>query len=492
MSIRRRFVLDTFATSLAQLLVSLKGLLIIPIVTKIAGTAAFGAYSLLVSALTILVAVSSLGTWARLRRYLPSEPDLARRAELFHPQLWFHLSVALLCVVAAALLVKETPLSSFAGEFSWWIVAGYVALLVLFYQLPNYFRYTNRVALFNVPTVVAPYLFIGLVLASVALGARISIDLLLVLEGAAMLVVLTPLASRAVGELGARIERYRWAALVADIRLGLPLVVALVMDFLLATSDRFLIGGFISAAAVGQYVPAYALGSFIIIIAKIAGVVLPPLLAQLVDSGDEKEASVLVDFMLKAYLLVAMPFVVGAGVLSYDLLGLLANEEVAREAFGVTPIVAVASVFYGLCMILDNVLFVRLKTAALFRASAIAVVLNVGLNLLLLPRTGNILLAAVTTLVAYVAMFVYVTRVASRHWRFAFRYWTLAKSAAAALAMGALLVAAKRWIGPDASTAWILAEIIGAAAVYCILAVSLGIVSAGDRAMLSEILKRRA
>jgi O-antigen/teichoic acid export membrane protein len=149
-------------------------------------------------------------------------------------------------------------------------------------------------------------------------------------------------------------------------------------------------------------------------------------------------------------------------------------------------------VFYGLCLILDNVLFVRLKTAALFRASLIAVVLNVVLNLLLLPTVGSIFVAALSTLVGYVTMFAYVVRVASRHWPFAFAYWALAKSVAAAIAMGALLVVAQRWLGDDASAVWLLAEIGVGAAVYCGLALLFGAVSAEDRALLSEILRGRA
>jgi O-antigen/teichoic acid export membrane protein len=479
-------------TTLAQVLVSIKGLLIIPIVTKVAGTAVFGGYSLLVSALTLLVAVSSLGTWARLRRYLPSETNGARRAALFHPQLGFHLWFSLVLAAVAALVIAATPLRFLDGEFSLWLAALYVPALVLFFQLPNYFRYTNRVTSFNVSTVVVPYVFIGLVLASVALGFGISIDLLIALEVVAMIVVMLPLASVAVRELGVRVAPYRWPDLAADIRLGFPLIVAVVLDFALAASDRFLIGLFISVAAVGQYVPAYALGSFIVILAKIAGVVLPPLLSRLVDEGNEKEATVFVNVTLKAFLLAAPPFVVGAWVLSSDLLLLLANEEVAREAAGVTPIVALASVFYGLCLILDNVLFVRLKTAALFRASLIAVVLNVVLNLLLLPTVGSIFVAALSTLVGYVTMFAYVVRVASRHWPFAFAYWALAKSVAAAIAMGALLVVAQRWLGDDASAVWLLAEIGLGAAVYCGLALLFGAVSAEDRALLSEILRGRA
>src|SRR5438552_325609 len=96
MSMRRRFAKDTVATGLVHILISVRGLIIIPIIIKTVGATVFGGYSLLVSSVTLLVGASSLGTYVRYRRFFPSERDTQRRAAIFYPQLGFHLGLSLL------------------------------------------------------------------------------------------------------------------------------------------------------------------------------------------------------------------------------------------------------------------------------------------------------------------------------------------------------------------------------------------------------------
>ena len=51
----------------------------------------------------------------------------------------------------------------------------------------------------------------------------------------------------------------------------------------------------------------------------------------------------MVNYTVKGFLLAAIPFVVGSAVMSKPLLSLLANAEVADNAFLVTPIVALGT-----------------------------------------------------------------------------------------------------------------------------------------------------
>jgi O-antigen/teichoic acid export membrane protein len=181
------------------------------------------------------------------------------------------------------------------------------------------------------------------------------------------------------------------------------------------------------------------LGSFIILLPKISGVVLPVLISNAVDAGNEIEARAMVNYTIKFYLLAAIPFVVGSAVMSKPILTLLANQEVADNAFLVTPLVALGTLFYGLNLILSNVLFVRLKTAVMFKMNFIAAIMNLGLNLLIFYFIRNILVAAISTFLSYFVAFIFIRRIVAIDWPIDYDFKTIIKSMVAALVMGVVL-----------------------------------------------------
>ena len=99
--------------------------------------------------------------------------------------------------------------------------------------------------------------------------------------------VALPLTFKMVREIGFKITLPNIPQLVGDIKLGFPLVLVYLVDFILNSSDRYVVTAFMSITAVGYYNSAYALGSFIVLLPKISGVVLPPLVSRAVDSGNE-------------------------------------------------------------------------------------------------------------------------------------------------------------------------------------------------------------
>lgn len=481
MSTHKKFVNDNVVTATAQVLISVKGLLIIPIVTKTVGTTVFGGYSLVVSALALLVGISSLGAYVRCRRYLPAAVSMDERAALYFPQLGFHLIFSLVLVLV--LLTVAGPLLGTPNDMdiNLGLLPIYLFFYILFFQLTDYFRYTDRIASFNALSLSLPYLFISFVLLGFVLGYEVSINLLLALEILAMLVIVVLPSFTMFRELGLRVKFYKFTELVADVRLGFPVASAFIVDFVLAASDRYFIAYFITVTAVGQYVPAYALGSLIVVFAKVAGVVLPPVLSKAVDQGRDGEAQTLLNYSLKGYLLLAIPFVVGSFVLSEHLLIWIANEEVADAAKYVTPLVALASLFYGLCQFLHHVLFVRLHTIALFRASSSAAIVNILLNLVLFQFFDNILVAAVTTLISYIVMFLYLNKVASPLWSYKFDAPVLIKSFVASLLMGGVLLVLNHLPIGVVSWWWVIIEVIVGIMSYAIFLLCFGVLSTKER-----------
>jgi len=393
----------TVQTLGGHLLVFIQGLVLTPVVIKVSGPETYGAYILLMAYLGLMFGISSLGVGISAKRWLPGTADLSQRARLFYPQFWFQiLSVTLLGSVSAIVYVsiETAPQWQFTG-FSAWIVPVYLVAYTVYSQTTDYFRYTHRVGMFNISTVAQPYLFVGL-----ALGIYWITNVL----NAGSLIASTTIASALIGsllflrlyrEIGIRFPPFHRQDLGKEIRLGFPMVLAYVVDVVLSGGDRYIIAAMLSVRDVGLYTPAYTLGSLAMVLPKVFGVVLPPLISQRVDAGDEAGAKRLSDNVTNIFLVVSIPYVVGALVLGKEVLRLYANDEVAEATWPVIYIVAIASIFYGLMLIKANILFVRLKTGALFHINLISATLNIVLNIILIYLFGNVIVAAIATLASY-------------------------------------------------------------------------------------------
>ncbi len=476
MYLYQAFIRNNVATLLGHLLISAQGIIIMPLIIKTVGVTIYGGYVLLTVLLGFVFGISSLGVGFRSCRYLPSTRDAAGRRQLYYPQFCFQLAsltlLALLLIVFSPLLVKYFLKNEVA--FSVWLILPYLLFYFLYSQTTDYFRYTHRLNYFNYATIAYAYLMVALMVLTYTVFHRLSVNVLLSLRLFSSLLVALALGARMIREIGVKPSLPTLGRIVDDIRLGLPLIISYVVDLIISSSDRYLIAAFISVTAVGYYNPGYMLGSLIVFYPKVSGVVLPPLLAQAVDSGRQEEANTMVNYAVKGFLLLAIPFLVGAAVLSKPLLTMFTNAEVAGQSFLVTPVVAAAMLFFGLTLLIANVLFIRLQTATLFKVNALGAVLNLSLNLALLYAFRNILVAACTSLLSYLVVFLILSRVTGKFWPILYDWLAVGKYLLAALIMGAALYfTCSQWKDQVCRVSYLLPQVFFGIAVYATCLVGL-------------------
>ncbi len=402
----------TAQTLAGHLLIFVQGLVLTPIVIKVAGAETFGAYVLLISYMGIMYGISSMGVGVSAKRWLPSTTGAAERAARFYPQFWFQMLSVLFLATLSALAYTFLATSAkwqFAG-FSAWMIPTYLIAYTVYSQGTDYFRYTHRIGTFNISTVAQPYLFVFL-----AVGIYWATDILNI--GSLMVSLIIACATLGglmfVGvhrEIGLPWRLPDRPGIAKEIRLGFPLVLAYLVDVILSGGDRYIIAAVLSVGDVGAYVPAYALGSLAMVLPKVFGVVLPPLISQRIDAGNDEGARKLSEGAAQVFLLMSVPYALGALILGKDVLTFYASVEVARVAWPVIPIVAVASIFYGLILLKANLLFVRMKTGVLMQINVMSAILNVGLNLILLQLFRDVVMAALATLASYAFTYFLVAR----------------------------------------------------------------------------------
>lgn len=378
--------------------------LMLPVYAATLDAADFGVFSLMLSLSGLLAIVYRLGLDGALMRFHFDVPERRR------PALYLTLAGATLVagvVITLLLGAVAGPLFErlFAGVAFWPI--GALTLLLTFlmafqYVPASFFRATEQ-----------PGRFVALTAGIFVLGVAGTLFFLFGLRlGAA-----GALLGQVMGALGviavtvAILVRLRptgpdGGLLRSALGFGLPLVPHALSAWVLNLSDRFLIGLLIGLSAleaqtaIGIYSFGYQLGQVVSLVALSFNAAWVP---YFYANGERPEGPAVLREMTTLATGALAVLAVGIAAIAPEATSLLASERwgsAADEAASVVPLVALASLAYGVYFMVVSAVFLVRRTRWLPLLTLGAGVANVVANLLLIPRYG-ILGAAIATLVGY-------------------------------------------------------------------------------------------
>jgi O-antigen/teichoic acid export membrane protein len=170
----------------------------------------------------------------------------------------------------------------------------------------------------------------------------------------------------------------------------------------LAVGDRYVIEGTIGEGPLGLYAAAYNLCQYVqaVFIASV-GQAIMPIYMQMWDQKGRDETSDFISRSLRRYLLFGAPVVAGLAAVGPELLPSLASDKYASAGI-ILPWVIAGMVLDGAQAMLGAGLFIHKKTRSIMVIVFSSAVLNIVLNIILIPRIG-VVGAAIATLVAYAA-----------------------------------------------------------------------------------------
>jgi O-antigen/teichoic acid export membrane protein len=394
-----------------------------------------------------------LGLPYAMTRFLPAKTDRGEIQEEFCSVLCLvfvvTLAVSIILIAAAdfiaraffdgaTVIVKITGLIILVSSLNW-----------VFLCLFRSFRQMKRYALF---TIVNTYVQIGLIAYLVLNGHGIMSMVLVVLAiNAVMFIILFCLIKSQVG-----LKRPHFSRIKEYLNFGVPTVPGNISAWVVASSDRYVIGYFLGATSVGIYSAGYGLGCFIQMPAGILGFVLPPTLSKLYDEGKMEEVKIHLRYSLKYLLALAIPFVFGAAVLAEPILRFFSTAEIASQGYFILPLIALSSLFYGTYVVIAHILVVAKKTKIVGLIWIIAGVVNLGLNIVVVPHLG-ILGAALTTLIAYSLALGIGSYYSFKEFKFSIDWHFIIKSLIASVIMSLVI-----WVmHPQSNLATIIAVIVG-------------------------------
>jgi O-antigen/teichoic acid export membrane protein len=166
---------------------------------------------------------------------------------------------------------------------------------------------------------------------------------------------------------------------------------------------------------------------------------LPAVLSKYYDENNMNEVKTVLRYSLKYFLLLAIPATFGLSLLSKPILTILSTPEIAAQGYLVTPFVATSAVLFGVRAVIAQIIILKKKTKITGTIWIMAAILNLGLNIIIVPYMG-ILGAAITTLLAFAFALILTSFYSHKYFIFDIDFRFILKSIFASFAMSLLII----------------------------------------------------
>ena len=418
---------------ITNLIMNLRGLILIPILTKTLGAAEYGAWSQILVTVSLAMPFIMLGLPSAMVRFLPAEREKKNVGKRFFTVVFtilftsmvFALFLFLLSDSLAILLLRNI---SFAPIFK---IASVLLILEALNQTSlQSFRILGQIKKYSTLMILQTFVEIGLVSFFVLSGFGLvgAIISLLITRGFILLLSLCLVISH----IGFIFPDF--SVLRPYLLFGLPIIPSVVFEIIIASSDRYVIGFFMGAAAVGIYSAAYGIGSVILVFLGSISYILSPTVFKSYDEGKIDEAKTYLSYSMKYFLMFSIPSVFGLAILAKPMLVTLTTSEFVASGMFIIPLVALSMIFEGVRAIYGEVLMLFKRTKIFGTASIVAGLINLVLNIALIPYFG-IIAAAVTTLLSYGILGFIMHHVSRKYMKFELNLSFLIKSVLASVVM---------------------------------------------------------
>jgi len=419
---------------LGSIVARILAVLLLPLYTRYLSPGDYGLIETLIALSAVLTALVAQAMKSAFFRFYFDSPEEARRLLVVRTAFWYVLAASTATLVAGIAL---------AGPISWvlfhthahrdLVIAAFIGLWAAlnYEQMTSLFRVEQRSTAYVAATLANVAITIG---ATVVLVVAFHKGPLGVLVGnfTGTLAVYAALLVYSRRRLGFQFDRPLYRAMN---RFGLPLVPSAVALWLTNFSDRFFLVKLADPHEVGLYSIGVRVASAILLLLTAFRLAWP---AFAYSIEDDREAQRTYSFVLTYVVYVACWLAIALGLLAPWIVRVIATRPFYPAENVVAPLAFGAAAFGAYVVVQIGTGRAR-RTRSNWVVTGAAAVLNVTLNLALIPSYGR-MGAAIATLAAYVVLFVMMAWRAQRVFPVPYQWRRVATLAVAA---GGLTVVGK-------------------------------------------------
>jgi O-antigen/teichoic acid export membrane protein len=439
----------------SNLIVVINSIILLPILTKNLSISEYGIWTQIMVTINLIPAIALFGLPSSMVRFLASEKDQKEIRETFY-------SIAIIVFLAALsisilIFLLSAPLAAALFDGNTFVVrllSPIVFVECLNSLTLNYFNALQRIKKYVALSSFRVFFQIVLIFYFVVYGYGIYGAMLGLLFTATTYFLIS--AAIIVYAMGITIPKFK--NIGEFMAFGMPTIPGSLSSWITSSSDRYIIGLLVGTAAVGYYSPGYTLG-FMVISLFIApfSFLLPATLAKHYDEHDIDEVRAIMRYSLRYFLVLAIPSVLALSLLSRQFLTTISTQEISDNSYLITPFSALSALFLGAYVVVVQAIVLEKMMKIIGTIWIIAAVLNVSLNLIMVPFLG-IMGAAITTLLAYAFIFVMAAHYSSKFLKHGFDLNFIIKSILASIPMLIFVF----WIHPVGIYRLIIIAFLGA------------------------------
>lgn len=391
--------------------VMMLGFISFPLFTRLFSVSDYGAMNLIVNSVLLLTVISKFGFQHSVQRYYPecansSDPDALPR---YYSTLFY--GTGIISVVLCTLFLISVPMGSakFLGITATGALSLALVLVVIrslrsmqtnLMQMENKTRLFNGIDILQKATVITVICLLLFFWKKTVFSFFLGVVLVEVIFFIQYLPVL-----RKRGLLSPRKIDFRFFR--DAISYSFPLMTAEIAWVVLDSGDRFFVQHYLGAQALGFYAAAYGIATYLqdVLMAPLQ-LALFPICMKVWASEGKKATQEFLSRSLDQFALVAVGVVSVAIVTSRDVVVLLASRKFA-QAHQLLPYLVIGLVLSAVTIYFRPGLLIHKKASKIAKATLGASILNIALNVLLLPRIG-LVGAAIATTISYAAIVVFL------------------------------------------------------------------------------------
>jgi len=407
----------------------------LPILTKTLSIEEYGIWVQLEVTVLLIQSFTNIGLSYTMLRFLAGSEDKDYIQETFYSILFLILSTNLLASFIIIVFSKIISSTIFDGNIN---ITFLLAIIIIIGSLNglflNFYRTFEEIKKYSLFIIVQKYLALFLVTLLILVGYGIVGAVIgLLISNMLLFIVMFYLILRNIG-----FKKPNFEHIKEYFSFGLPIIPEYLSSWIINSSDRYLITIFLGITATAYYAPSYTLGNMLLLCLSPISFILPPALYKNYELGNMDVVKTVLKYSLKYFLAIAIPAFFVLSVLSKEILVILTTEEIALNAYYITPLVALSAILFGVHAICVEVIFLKKKTRITGMMWIISAFINFGLNLILIPYFG-LWGAAITTLIAFLFAFIITLYYSNKWLKFDFDVIFIIKSIIASLILVAII-----------------------------------------------------
>lgn len=419
-----------------NILISLSGLIFIPIITKNFSTADYGVWTQVNTTIALVPNLVNLGLPYTMVRFLSPEKDKLKIRESFYSMLALVLLSTLVMVSMFLLFSHQIASALFGSNMHIMHVVTFISFLACMnLMFLSFFRTFQRIKHYSLFLVLQTYIGVGVCIFLTLNHYPLEIVVLGLLTG--YLTVFIIMAILIFIYLGGGFTKFK--NLKEELKFAIPTIPSNVSSWVVDSSDKYVIGIILGSGAVGCYSPGYALGSILLMFLSPFAILLPAVLPKYYENNQIEKVDIFLSYSMKYFLLLTIPAAVGMSILSKSLLLSLTTVEIATNGYLITPLVAFGAVFMGIYGITNNIIILEKKTKILGNIWIGVAILNVLFNIITVPYLG-ILGAALVTFLCYVLAFSITIFYSNKYFKLPFDIKSILKIIVSSFIMGVFVI----------------------------------------------------